>query len=351
MIILALVVFMKKIIYLILFLLLINTTFALEITNISFNPSNEVESGRALLTTVRVQNIGEKDEENIKVEVNIPDLGLSASDYIDEIGAGESKTSEELYMRIPECVEAKDYSVKITVEYDEEYETVSVEKMITVTGDVCAAEEPVETDKPDTPASGGLRCPSICGRNSSSGECICPSNYGFCFDKFGLRDIINNTNVYCNNGLWQEQKEDNQTCNNNFECKTNFCSNNFCYDISKQVEKNTSETDKPDTPASGGLRCPSICGRNSSSGECICPSNYGFCQQSGLRNIINETSVYCISGLWFAQKEDNQTCQNSFECLSNFCSKGICYDISKQIEENKSILQSILDWIKRIFGL
>ncbi len=99
--------------------------------------------------------------------------------------------------------------------------------------------------------------------------------------------------------------------------------------------------------------CPSGCELDYSidkdCGECICPKNYGFCQQSGLRDIINETSVYCITGLWFAQKEYNQICQNSFECLSNFCSKGICYDISLQVEENKSILQSILDWIRKLF--
>jgi len=117
---------------------------SLIIKDVVFNPEPSVESGRALLTTVRVQNIGEKTEESVKVKVTIPELGLSASDYIDEIEDGESETSEELYMRIPECVKAKDYTVKVTVEYDEGYETISTEEMITVTGDVCAAEEPVE---------------------------------------------------------------------------------------------------------------------------------------------------------------------------------------------------------------
>ena len=117
---------------------------ALMIKDVVFNPEPSVESGRALLTTVRIKNIGEKDEESVKVKVSIPELGLSASDYIDEIEAGESETSEELYMRIPECVEAKDYKVKVTVEYDNGYEAVSTEKTITIRGDVCAVEEPVE---------------------------------------------------------------------------------------------------------------------------------------------------------------------------------------------------------------
>jgi len=117
---------------------------SLIIRDVVFNPEPSVESGRALLTTVRIKNIGEKDEESVKVKVSIPELGLSASDYIDEIEEGESKTSEELYIRIPECIEAKDYKVKVTVEYDEGYEAVSAERMITVTGDICAVEEPVE---------------------------------------------------------------------------------------------------------------------------------------------------------------------------------------------------------------
>ena len=117
---------------------------SLIIRDVIFNPEPSVESGRALLTTVRIKNIGEKNEESIKVKVTIPELGLSASDYIDDLDDGESETSEELYIRIPECIEAKDYKVKITLEYDEGYEVVSTEKMITVTGDVCAAEAPVE---------------------------------------------------------------------------------------------------------------------------------------------------------------------------------------------------------------
>lgn len=99
--------------------------------------------------------------------------------------------------------------------------------------------------------------------------------------------------------------------------------------------------------------CPTACKyiENDNCGICNCPDNLGLCDSTGLRNSINNTNAYCFGGLWFEQKEDNQTCQNSFECVSNFCSKELCYDISSQVEENKSILQSILDWIKRLFGM
>jgi uncharacterized membrane protein len=119
----------------------------LRIRDVIFNPENSVEAGRALLTTVRIDNIGEKDEDSVKVKVSIPKLGLSASEYVDEIEGEddeESVTSEELYMRIPVCTEPKEYLVKVSLEYDEGYEVVSTEETILVTGDICAEEDDVE---------------------------------------------------------------------------------------------------------------------------------------------------------------------------------------------------------------
>ena len=112
---------------------------SLIIKDVIFNPEPSVESGRALLTTVRIKNIGEKDEEGIKVTVAIPALGLEASDYIDELEADESTTSEELYLRIPTCAEAGLYDILVSVEYDEGYEEVSMDEMISIVeSEVCA---------------------------------------------------------------------------------------------------------------------------------------------------------------------------------------------------------------------
>ncbi len=116
----------------------------LIIKDVIFYPEYGVEAGRALLTTVRIQNIGEKDQESVRVRVSIPELGLSASEYVDEIEGkdkDESVTSEELYMRIPECIEPKKYTVEVSLEYDEGYETTTEEYSILVTGDVCAEDE------------------------------------------------------------------------------------------------------------------------------------------------------------------------------------------------------------------
>ncbi|MBS3097671.1 hypothetical protein J4209_02640 [Candidatus Woesearchaeota archaeon] len=99
----------------------------LEIKDIVLNPENEVQAGRSLLTTVRLKNRGESQEEDIKVKVSIPALGISASDYIDELdeedcadsGCDDSTTSEEIYMRIPVDAATGDYTVKVEVGYDD----------------------------------------------------------------------------------------------------------------------------------------------------------------------------------------------------------------------------------------
>lgn len=112
----------------------------LEIRDVVLSPEDEVKAGRALLTSVRVKNRGEKDEEDVKVKVSIPALGISASDYIDEIDredcddedCDDSVTSEELYMRIPDDAATGEYTVKVEVEYDDgdEVETKTTSIMV-----------------------------------------------------------------------------------------------------------------------------------------------------------------------------------------------------------------------------
>lgn len=120
------------------------------IKDVDFSPGLTVEAGRALLTTVRVENIGdEEDNEGVKVKVSIPELGLSASDYLDEVDEDDSVSSEELYIRIPSETSAGSYDVEVSVTYDDGDETVSEEYTITVTAteEEVAAEEPAVESK------------------------------------------------------------------------------------------------------------------------------------------------------------------------------------------------------------
>jgi len=107
---------------------------ALWIKDVVFSPENVVQAGRALLSTVRVENIGMQDEdEGLKIVVSIPELGVSASDYIDELEEDESTTSEELYLRIPRDADPGNYRVLVTAIFNDGDDSVTQETSITVT--------------------------------------------------------------------------------------------------------------------------------------------------------------------------------------------------------------------------
>jgi len=106
-----------------------------QIEDVVFSPGPVVQAGRALLATVRVENKGENTEESVKVTVAVPELGISASDFIDEVEFQDSETSEELYLRIPTCAQPGDYSAIIEVRYNQLRESVTEEAIITITPD------------------------------------------------------------------------------------------------------------------------------------------------------------------------------------------------------------------------
>jgi len=115
---------------------------SIEIRDLILSPENEVKAGRALLASVRIKNRGEEKEEDLKVKVSIDELGISASDYVDELdeedGDDDSTTSEELYLRIPDCAEAGTYAVRACVEYDDgDEETCDTASIEVVESDTC----------------------------------------------------------------------------------------------------------------------------------------------------------------------------------------------------------------------
>ena len=93
---------------------------SIEIKDIWFTPENSVVAGEYLIASVRLKNMGDKDENGLKVVVSIPELDISATDYIDELEKGDSISSEELYLKIPRCnIKDGRYEVKVGVVYDD----------------------------------------------------------------------------------------------------------------------------------------------------------------------------------------------------------------------------------------
>ena len=119
------------------------------IKDVVFAPGQTVEAGRALLTTVRLENLGDEDEsDGVKVQVSMPELGLQAVDYIDEVDEDDQTTSEELYLRIPSTTPAGDYTAIVKVWYDDLDESTSESYTITVLNNQQATVAPVVPDQP-----------------------------------------------------------------------------------------------------------------------------------------------------------------------------------------------------------
>ncbi|MBW2975673.1 hypothetical protein KY366_08190, partial [Candidatus Woesearchaeota archaeon] len=129
--------------------------------DVVLDPENEVKAGRTLLVSARLKNRGEVEEEDIKIKASVPALGISASDYVDELDeedcnravdddCDDSTTSDELDMRIPDCAEPGEYTVKLCAEYDDgDEEVCETTKITVVESDTCAvpAEGPETTGK------------------------------------------------------------------------------------------------------------------------------------------------------------------------------------------------------------
>lgn len=124
---------------------------SVRIKDVDVDPALEVEAGRSMRVLVDVKNYGQMDEDDVKVEFAIPELGLKAlPDYLD-IEAGETKVSEELYLRIPVCTEPGQYTGQVKVTYDEgdEVETQNVFVDV-IESPVCEANQP-EPEEPEEP--------------------------------------------------------------------------------------------------------------------------------------------------------------------------------------------------------
>jgi uncharacterized membrane protein len=115
-----------------------------------FSPSSEVRSGSALLATVRLDNQGQNAEDNVKVTVSMPALGISATGYIDTIKDGKQKDTEELYLRVPKCAKPGVYDLNVDTDYSgghlQEHKTYPM----TVTADDTCTPAPVQPTQPTT---------------------------------------------------------------------------------------------------------------------------------------------------------------------------------------------------------
>lgn len=76
----------------------------------------------------------------------------------------------------------------------------------------------------------------------------------------------------------------------------------------------------------------------------------GNCLPYGTR-MQKESAEYCeLNRAFKEQKPEGSACQNNYECTSNFCSDGQCVNIQKELKETRGLLQTILDFLKKLFN-
>ncbi len=112
----------------------------------------KVMAGRSIFPVIRVDNLGAKDEEDVRVEVSIPELGLTAVDYVEEVEDDEEVSSEELMLTIPRDAADGLYEMIVTVKYDELTRTTTKVVDVEVYGGepVSDVEEEEEAEEEET---------------------------------------------------------------------------------------------------------------------------------------------------------------------------------------------------------
>ena len=124
---------------------------ALDIQDVLYDSS--VDAGDSLDVEVRLENLGEEKEEDIKVEVEIEGVDSDA-DYVNELAAfeiadedEESSDSAHLTLMLDEDMESDYYDLLVTVTYDRGHTTVEESYTLWVEGsEVEEAEEEVEEE-------------------------------------------------------------------------------------------------------------------------------------------------------------------------------------------------------------
>ncbi|MFC1686922.1 hypothetical protein ACFL0E_01025 [Nanoarchaeota archaeon] len=124
---------------------------ALKIKDVDFSPGKTIKAGQTLSVDVLVDNTGANKEEDVKVKVEISDLGIQDAEYLDEdIDSGKKESTEDdLLLRIPVCTAAGDYTATVTVSSDDASDVTEDYTITVLANDKCS------TSAPSKPSTGG----------------------------------------------------------------------------------------------------------------------------------------------------------------------------------------------------
>src|SRR3990167_9047021 len=131
----------------------------LKINDVIFTPGLSLNVDQPLFASVRIENLGDKDEEDIKVEVSVPQLGKSGITYIDELVKNEddnnnrddyqtSESSDSIYLDL-RGAQPGTYDLIVKVEYDRGHREITKNYQLVING-VHAEAQDVIVDSAET---------------------------------------------------------------------------------------------------------------------------------------------------------------------------------------------------------
>jgi hypothetical protein len=117
----------------------------LNIVDVLVSPSNGAQAGQPVFVDVRVENLGDNNEDNILVEARILELGVSDSEFLSHLITGRFQNSQrqweydlvsadtdDLVLMIPANAVAKDYELEVLVSYDRGHSVVKETRVLSV---------------------------------------------------------------------------------------------------------------------------------------------------------------------------------------------------------------------------
>ena len=110
---------------------------------------NVVRAGGAVLAKVRVDNKGQKTENDVRVSVAIPALGVHGVDYIDRVKSEDEEETEEIFLRLPRCSKPGLYEVVVSAHYSDNRRSSEARTPVNIIEDAnCNQVKEQKEDKP-----------------------------------------------------------------------------------------------------------------------------------------------------------------------------------------------------------
>lgn len=108
------------------------------VQDVIIRPGTMTDAGNTLAVQVRLKNYGKRQEQDVKVEVIMPQLGAYSTTYVDFLDSIDSNDNSEstsfIPLQIPRDAPTGDFQIKVNVLYNNQNEESSTTRMIYVNG-------------------------------------------------------------------------------------------------------------------------------------------------------------------------------------------------------------------------